>query len=103
LKSIAIFKYFLNKFQIVLLILSSKNVSYSSFDLSHVLGLIAGKQFQDPLTKGTDIVTASTHKTFFGSWRGLIMSNIDTKEVFSEIPFEFYCESFACLRRWKGF
>jgi glycine hydroxymethyltransferase len=50
------------------------------YDAAHVLGLIAGKQFQDPLTEGAAIVTASTHKTFFGSQRGLIMSNVDTKE-----------------------
>jgi glycine hydroxymethyltransferase len=50
------------------------------YDAAHVLGLIAGKQFQDPLGEGADIVTASTHKTFFGSQRGVIMSNVDTKE-----------------------
>ena len=50
------------------------------YDAAHVLGLIAGKQFQDPLAEGADIVTASTHKTFFGSQRGVIMSNMDTKE-----------------------
>ncbi len=50
------------------------------YDAAHVLGLIAGKQFQDPLGEGADIVTASTHKTFFGSQRGVIMSNMDRKE-----------------------
>ncbi len=50
------------------------------YDAAHVLGLIAGKQFQDPLREGADIVTASTHKTFFGSQRGLIMSNMDQKD-----------------------
>ena len=50
------------------------------YDAAHVLGLIAGKQFQDPLAEGAHIVTASTHKTFFGSQRGVIMSNVGTKE-----------------------
>jgi len=50
------------------------------YDAAHVLGLIAGKQFQDPLAEGADVVTASTHKTFFGSQRGLIMSNMDTRD-----------------------
>ena len=50
------------------------------YDAAHVLGLIAGKQFQDPLREGAAIVTASTHKTFFGSQRGIIMSNMDKKE-----------------------
>lgn len=50
------------------------------YDASHVLGLIAGKQFQNPLSEGADIVTASTHKTFFGTQRGVILSNMDEKE-----------------------
>ena len=50
------------------------------YDAAHVLGLIAGKRFQDPLREGADIVTASTHKTFFGSQRGVIMSNMDNRE-----------------------
>lgn len=50
------------------------------YDAAHVLGLIAGKRFQNPLAEGAAIVTASTHKTFFGSQRGLIMSNMDRKD-----------------------
>ena len=45
------------------------------FDGSHVLGLIAGKQFQDPLGEGADILLGSTHKTFFGPQGGLLVSN----------------------------
>jgi glycine hydroxymethyltransferase len=47
------------------------------YDAAHVLGLIAGKKFQDPLKEGAQLITASTHKTFFGSQRGLILSNMD--------------------------
>ncbi|MCX8012433.1 MAG: serine hydroxymethyltransferase, partial [Desulfobacterota bacterium] len=47
------------------------------YDAAHVLGLIAGKRFQDPLREGAHLVTASTHKTFFGSQRGLILSNME--------------------------
>ena len=47
------------------------------YDGAHVLGLIAGKRFQDPLREGACLITASTHKTFFGSQRGLILSNMD--------------------------
>jgi glycine hydroxymethyltransferase len=50
------------------------------YDAAHVLGLIAGHQFQDPLAEGASIVTASTHKTFFGSQRGVILSNVDDEE-----------------------
>lgn len=47
------------------------------YDAAHVLGLIAGRKFQDPLKEGAHLITASTHKTFFGSQRGLILSNVD--------------------------
>jgi glycine hydroxymethyltransferase len=47
------------------------------FDASHVLGLIAGKRFQQPLEEGAWLMTASTHKTFFGSQRGVVLSNMD--------------------------
>lgn len=41
------------------------------YDMAHVLGLV-GPQFQQPFNEGADIVTGSTHKTFFGTQRGLI-------------------------------
>jgi len=47
------------------------------YDAAHVLGLIAGKQFQRPLLEGAYLMTASTHKTFFGSQRGIILSNME--------------------------
>jgi len=50
------------------------------YDAAHVLGLVAGGQFQDPLGEGAPIVTGSTHKTFFGSQRGVILSNLDDEE-----------------------
>ena len=45
-----------------------------------MLGLIAGREFQDPLDEGALLITASTHKTFFGSQRGLILSNAGENE-----------------------
>ena len=50
------------------------------YDAAHVLGLIAGKQFQNPLAEGAHIVTGSTHKTFPGPQRGVILSNLDWEE-----------------------
>jgi glycine hydroxymethyltransferase len=50
------------------------------YDAAHVLGLLAGHQFQDPLAEGAPLLTASTHKTFFGSQRGVILSNLDDEE-----------------------
>ncbi len=46
------------------------------YDAAHVLGLIAGKRFQDPLNEGADVMTGSTHKTFPGSQRGVAISNL---------------------------
>lgn len=43
------------------------------FDMAHVLGLYGA--FQTPLAEGADVVTGSTHKTFFGPQRGLIAGN----------------------------
>ncbi len=47
------------------------------YDGAHVLGLIAGKRFQNPIGEGAFLVTGSTHKTFYGSQRGLILSSMD--------------------------
>ena len=53
------------------------------YDGAHVLGLL-GEHFQDPLAEGADVVTGSTHKTFFGPQRGVILSNITPGHVFEE-------------------
>lgn len=41
------------------------------YDMAHVLGLI-GPHFQEPFKEGADLVTGSTHKTFFGTQRGIV-------------------------------
>lgn len=46
----------------------------AGYDAAHVAGLIAGGQFQDPLREGADVVSLSTHKTFFGPQHGGILS-----------------------------
>jgi aminomethyltransferase len=51
------------------------------YDGAHVLGLL-GPYFQDPLAEGADVVTGSTHKTFFGPQRGVILSNIEPGSAF---------------------
>ncbi len=51
--------------------------AYVVYDAAHVLGLIAGGQFQDPLREGADFMTASTHKTFPGPQGGVIFANSD--------------------------
>ncbi|MGP0046789.1 MAG: glycine cleavage system protein T, partial [Syntrophobacteraceae bacterium] len=49
------------------------------YDTAHVLGLI-GPHFQQPFAEGADLVTASTHKTFFGTQRGVIASRFEEHE-----------------------
>lgn len=51
------------------------------YDGAHVLGLIAGAQFQDPLHEGATWMTGSTHKTFPGPQRGVILGNIEDPEA----------------------
>jgi glycine hydroxymethyltransferase len=49
--------------------------AYLVYDGAHVLGLIAGNQFQDPLREGADVVCGSTHKTLPGPQGGMIVSD----------------------------
>lgn len=54
------------------------------YDGAHVLGLL-GEFYQRPLEEGADIVTGSTHKTFFGPQRGVILSDIAPGSAFEEL------------------
>lgn len=47
------------------------------YDGAHVLGLVVGGQFQSPLNEGATWMTGSTHKTFPGPQRGVILGNMD--------------------------
>lgn len=49
------------------------------YDASHVLGLIAGEEFQDPLGEGADIMIGSTHKTFPGPQGGIVLTDSEEK------------------------
>nr|MDO8097872.1 hypothetical protein [Candidatus Njordarchaeota archaeon] len=46
-----------------------------TFDGAHVLGLIGGRKFQDPLREGAEVLIGSTHKSLFGPQGGMILSN----------------------------
>lgn len=50
------------------------------YDMAHVLGLI-GNHFQNPFQEGAEIVTGSTHKTFFGPQRGVIGVNYKEEDL----------------------
>jgi glycine hydroxymethyltransferase len=67
------------------------------YDGAHVLGLIAGGQFQDPLSQGAHILVGSTQKTFPGPIGGILVCNdkeIGTRvsQVTSEL-FSNYCNN----------
>jgi aminomethyltransferase len=49
------------------------------YDMAHVLGLI-GPHFQEPFAEGADLVTGSTHKTYFGTQRGVVGSSFQEHE-----------------------
>jgi len=57
------------------------------YDASHVLGLIAGNQFQDPLREGADVIASSTHKTFPGPQGAIILCKEDIKEKIEQAVF----------------
>ena len=49
------------------------------YDMAHVLGL-AGRYFQQPFAEGADFVTGSTHKTFFGTQRGVVATRFGRRD-----------------------
>ncbi len=53
------------------------------FDMAHVLGLYG--VLQEPFKEGADVVTGSTHKTFFGPQRGIIASTITKENPLSKL------------------
>jgi len=61
-----------------------KEKTWILYDMAHVLGLI-GPHFQEPFREGADIVTGSTHKTFFGTQRGIIASNLDETSEYYDL------------------
>jgi aminomethyltransferase len=50
------------------------------YDMAHVLGLV-GPFFQQPFQEGADIVTGSTHKTYYGTQRGIVAVNFAEDQV----------------------
>ena len=49
------------------------------YDMAHVLGLV-GTHFQQPFAEGADLVTGSTHKTFFGTQRGVVAADFSQED-----------------------
>jgi glycine hydroxymethyltransferase len=63
--------------------ISEEEGSVYVYDGSHVLGLIAGGVFQDPLREGCSFLIGSTHKSFPGPQGGIILSN--NQELFERV------------------
>ena len=55
------------------------------YDGAHVLGLIAGGKFQDPLHEGADVLTGSTHKTLPGPQHGILLSDRDDEKFIKQL------------------
>jgi glycine hydroxymethyltransferase len=55
--------------------------AHVAYDGSHVMGLIAGGEFQDPLREGSQALFGSTHKTFFGPQGGIILADKEHGEI----------------------
>lgn len=61
-----------------------ENGAHVGYDGSHVMGLIAGEQFQDPLAEGASALFGSTHKTLFGPQGGIILADKEHGETMEE-------------------
>jgi len=61
--------------------------AHVAYDGSHVLGLIAGKEFQDPIREGATMLFGSTHKSFFGPQGGIILASEEQGETIKKRVF----------------
>ncbi len=52
-------------------------------DVAHVLGLIAGNRWPNPIHEGADVATTSTHKTFPGPQGGAVFT--DDEEMYKQV------------------
>jgi glycine hydroxymethyltransferase len=55
------------------------------YDGAHVLGLIAGGEFQDPLREGCTVVSGSTHKTLPGPQHGILLAETQDDAVLQRL------------------
>lgn len=78
--SLILFPYQVN----MLAKVARENGVFVGFDGSHVLGLIAGEQFQDPLREGAHALFGSTHKSFFGPQGGIILADKEHGELLKQ-------------------
>ena len=62
--------------------ISKKNNAYLMVDMAHFSGLVAGKEYPNPIDHA-DIVTSTTHKVLRGGRGGIILTN--NEEIFKKI------------------
>lgn len=62
--------------------------AHIAYDGSHVLGLIAGGEFQDPLREGATMLFGSTHKSFFDLKGELFLLTRNTGKSSERVSFQ---------------
>ena len=67
--------------------------AHVGYDGSHVLGLIAGGEFQDPLQEGASVLLGSTHKTLFGPQGGIILADKEHGEIIEKRIFPAFVDN----------
>ncbi|MCD6446077.1 aminotransferase class I/II-fold pyridoxal phosphate-dependent enzyme [Candidatus Bathyarchaeota archaeon] len=72
---------------------AKENNAIIGFDGSHVLGLIAGGEFQDPLREGATVLFGSTHKTFFGPQGGIFLADKEHGELMKNRVYPAYVDN----------
>jgi len=73
--------------------IARENGAFVGFDGSHVMGLIAGGEFQDPLREGAYALFGSTHKSFFGPQGGIILADKEHGELLKEKVFPAFVDN----------
>jgi len=63
------------------------------YDGSHVLGLIAGKKFQDPIRDWAAMLFGLTRKSFFGPQGGIILADKEHGEVIKKKTFPAFVDN----------
>jgi glycine hydroxymethyltransferase len=64
-----------------------------AYDGAHVLGLIGGGRFQDPLHEGASILIGSTHKSLFGPQGGIILADAQFGKVVKDSVFPSFVDN----------
>jgi len=62
--------------------------AYVAYDASHIMGLIAGKAFPNPLDQGADVVAGSTAKTLAAPQGGIIFTR--NQDIYKKVRIGFY-------------